>query len=38
MIDRRGLDNLSNKQRDRDFDLPKHQSCLEAGKWVLGEE
>jgi len=38
LIERRGLDNLSNKIKARDFSLEKNQSRLEAGKRILGEE
>lgn len=38
LIQRRGLENLSNKVRGRNFCLEKNKSRLEAGKNVLGEE
>ena len=38
LIDRRGLDTLSNKIRGRDFSLEKNLMRLEAGKRLLGEE
>jgi hypothetical protein len=38
LIQRRGLENLSNKVPGRNFSLEKNKSRLEAGKNVLGEE